>query len=171
VSAGIARGDLSVVSVLSGNRNFEGRVHAEVKMNYLASPPLVVAYALAGSADIDLSREPLGTGSDGQPVFLRDIWPSNDEIAKVIDMAVLREQFVERYAHADVGPPEWQAVVVSQSDVYPWDEASTYVQEPPFFVGMSKHKKPIEAIKGARMLVQAVRPLMVMWMCMVFSAQ
>ncbi|MCB9528488.1 MAG: aconitate hydratase AcnA [Myxococcales bacterium] len=154
VADAVRAGNLKVASVLSGNRNFEGRVNPLVQPSYLASPPLVVAYALAGTVDIDLKSEPIGRTPEGEDVFLKDIWPSNDEIAQVIGGAVRREQFVERYARVDEGPEQWQAVEVSQSDVYPWDEKSTYVQEPPFFVGMSKEKQPIQPIEGARMLVR-----------------
>ncbi len=154
VTAAIKKGDLKAAAVLSGNRNFEGRVSPMVQPSYLASPPLVVAYALAGTVDIDLKKEPLGKGADGQDVFLKDIWPSNDEIRAVVADAVTREQFVDRYSNADKGPEQWQAVEVSKSDVYGWDEQSTYVQEPPFFVGMSKETAPIAAIEGARMLVR-----------------
>jgi aconitate hydratase len=116
--------------VLSGNRNFEGRVNPLVKPSYLASPPLCVVYALAGTVDIDLYKDPIGTGSDGQPVFMKDIWPTEAEIAALYASAVTREAFVNRYSNLD-GPPEWQAIQVAESDLYPWDLNSTYVQEPP----------------------------------------
>ncbi len=152
VSAGIAKGDLTVASVLSGNRNFEGRVHAEVKMNYLASPPLVVAYALAGSADIDLSSEPLGTGSDGQPVFLRDIWPSNKEIGDLIAATVGPEMFKHNYADVFRGDSRWNQIDAPEGQIYTWDPASTYIKNPPYFEGMSMEVGTIEDIQGARML-------------------
>ena len=152
VSAGIARGDLNVVSVLSGNRNFEGRVHAEVRMNYLASPPLVVAYALAGSADIDLSREPLGTGSDGTPVFLRDLWPSNKEIGDLIAATVGPELFRHNYADVFRGDSRWNRIEVPEGQIYAWDAASTYIKSPPYFEGMTMEVGGIEDIHGARLL-------------------
>ncbi len=154
VADAVRKGDLKVSAVLSGNRNFEGRVSPLVQPSYLASPPLVVAYALAGTVDIDLYKEPLGTDPEGNDVFLKDIWPSNAQIREVVGQAVTREQFVRRYADADKGPEMWQAVEVSESDVYEWDAGSTYVQEPPFFVGMSKETRPIAAIEGARMLAR-----------------
>ncbi|MBE5314811.1 MAG: aconitate hydratase AcnA [Xanthomonadales bacterium] len=152
VSAGIARGDLNVVSVLSGNRNFEGRVHAEVRMNYLASPPLVVAYALAGSADIDLSREPLGTGSDGTPVYLRDLWPSNKEIGDLIASTVGPELFRHNYADVFQGDSRWNRIEVPDGQIYAWDAASTYIKSPPYFEGMTMEVGGIEDIHGARLL-------------------
>jgi aconitate hydratase len=152
VSKGIAEGDLIVTSVLSGNRNFEGRVHAEVRMNYLASPPLVVAFALAGRADIDLSTEPLGTGSDGQPVYLRDIWPSNHEIAEVVRQAVTPEGFKTSYASVFTGDARWQSVEAPVGDLYAWDGSSTYVQNPPYFTGMTMALRQISDVKGARAL-------------------
>jgi aconitate hydratase len=152
VSAGIAKGDLSVVSVLSGNRNFEGRVHAEVKMNYLASPPLVVAYALAGSADIDLTREPLGTGSDGEPVFLRDIWPSNKEIGDLIAATVGPELFRHNYADVFRGDSRWNRIEAPEGQIYAWDAASTYIKNPPYFEGMTMDVGAIEDLHGTRVL-------------------
>ena len=154
VSAAIRAGDLAAAAVLSGNRNFEGRVNPDVQPSYLASPPLVVAYALAGTVDVNLAAEPIGKSSDGRDVFLKDIWPSADEINALIAEAVTTEQFTSRYAEVDKGPAEWQAVSVTESDVYAWDDKSTYVQEPPFFVGMSKDVSPITAIKGAKVLVK-----------------
>ncbi len=152
VSKGVSDGDLIVASVLSGNRNFEGRVHAEVRMNYLASPPLVVAYALAGRADIDLTTEPLGTGSDGQPVYLKDIWPSNHEIAETVRTAVTPEGFKAGYANVFSGDARWQSVQAPVGDLYAWDDASTYVQNPPYFNGMSMSLRQISDVKGARAL-------------------
>ncbi len=153
VGDAVRKGDLAVAAVLSGNRNFEGRVNPLVKPSYLASPPLVVAYALAGTVDIDLATQPIGKGSDGQDVFLKDIWPSNAEIAQVMKACVTREQFESRYAAVDEGPAMWRAIETSQSDVYAWNDDSTYVQEPPFFVGMTKEAEPIQPIAGARCLV------------------
>jgi aconitate hydratase len=150
----IVANDLMAAAVVSGNRNFEGRVNPLVQPSYLASPPLVVAYALAGTVNMNLTTDPLGKGADGKEIYLRDIWPSNAEIAKVLDYCVQRQHFVDRYAKADEGPAMWQAVEVTESDVYAWDAKSTYVQEPPFFVGMSKSTAPIAPINGARVLVK-----------------
>ena len=152
VSKAIAEGDLAVASVLSGNRNFEGRVHPEVKMNYLASPPLVVTYALAGTVDIDLTREPLGTGSDGQPVFLRDVWPTNKEIGDLIASTVGPEMFARNYADVFRGDSRWNAIAAPDGDAYAWDTASTYIKHPPYFEGMTMAVGRIEDIHGARVL-------------------
>ena len=152
VSTGIAENDLVVASVLSGNRNFEGRVHSEVKMNYLASPPLVVAYAIAGTVDIDLSTEPLGTGSDGQPVFLRDIWPSNREISDTILATIGPEMFNKNYADVFKGDSRWNQVQSPEGDLYQWDTASTYIKHPPYFHGMTMDVGKINDIFGARCL-------------------
>ena len=154
VSAAIRAGDLAAAAVLSGNRNFEGRVNPDVQPSYLASPPLVVAYALAGTVDVNLTAEPIGRSSDGKDIFLKDIWPSNDEINAIMEQCVTTDQFTSRYAEVDKGPAEWQAVQVTESDVYAWDEKSTYVQEPPFFVGMSKDVAPIGPINSAKVLVK-----------------
>ena len=152
VSAGIAAGDLVVTSVLSGNRNFEGRVHPEVKMNYLASPPLVVAYAIAGTTDIDLTTEPLGTGSDGKPVFLRDIWPSNKEIGDVIAATLGPEMFKQNYADVFKGDNRWNTIASPDGDLYVWDASSTYIKNPPYFEGMTMQTGRIEDVHGARVL-------------------
>ncbi|MDY1034638.1 aconitate hydratase AcnA [Stenotrophomonas sp. CFBP8980] len=152
VSAGIAQGDLVVTSVLSGNRNFEGRVHPEVKMNYLASPPLVVAYAIAGTTDIDLTTEPLGTGSDGQPVFLRDIWPSNKEIGDVIAATLGPEMFKQNYADVFKGDSRWNTIASPDGDLYEWDDGSTYIKNPPYFEGMTMQVGSIEDVHGARVM-------------------
>ena len=152
VSAGIAQGDLVVTSVLSGNRNFEGRVHAEVKMNYLASPPLVVAYAIAGTTDIDLSSEPLGTGSDGQPVYLKDIWPSNKEIGDFIARTVGPEMFKANYANVFAGDSRWNQIQSPDGAKFAWDEASTYIKNPPYFDGMKMEVGAIADIHGARVM-------------------
>jgi aconitate hydratase len=143
---------LSVSAVLSGNRNFEGRVHQDVRMNYLASPPLVVAYALAGTTDIDLASEPLGTASDGQPVFLRDIWPSNQEIQAAVARAVTADLFKASYADVLKGDARWQGIRVAKSETYPWDAKSTYIQNPPYFTGMTMTPPGILPIRGARCL-------------------
>ncbi len=152
VSKGIAENDLVVTSVLSGNRNFEGRVHAEVKMNYLASPPLVVAYAIAGTTDIDLTTEPLGTGSDGQPVYLKDIWPSNKEIGDVIARTVGPEMFKANYANVFGGDTRWNQIASPEGAKFAWDEASTYIKNPPYFDGMTMQVGSIADITGARVM-------------------
>ncbi|TZF91294.1 aconitate hydratase AcnA [Lysobacter lacus] len=152
VSRGIAANDLVVTSVLSGNRNFEGRVHPEVKMNYLASPPLVVAYALAGTVDIDLTTEPLGVGNDGQPVYLRDIWPSNKEIGDTIAATIGPELFKQAYADVFKGDSRWNAIASPEGESFEWDEASTYIKNPPYFDGMSMDVGTIADVRGARIL-------------------
>ncbi|WP_350260245.1 aconitate hydratase AcnA [Stenotrophomonas riyadhensis] len=152
VSAGIATGDLVVTSVLSGNRNFEGRVHPEVKMNYLASPPLVVAYAIAGTTDIDLTTQPLGTGSDGQPVFLRDIWPSNKEIGNVIAATIGPEMFKQNYADVFKGDTRWNTIASPDGNLYEWSDASTYIKNPPYFDGMTMQTGSIDDVHGARVM-------------------
>ncbi|MGG5808806.1 aconitate hydratase AcnA [Falsiroseomonas sp. CW058] len=144
---------LVVSSVLSGNRNFEGRVHANVRANYLASPPLVVAYALAGTVKINLTTEPLGTGSDGQPVYLRDIWPTQKEVNDTVHSVVTRKMFMERYGDVFKGPAQWQAIRVdADSDTYRWNGGSTYVQNPPYFTGMTMEVSAIAPVQGARIL-------------------
>ncbi len=152
VSKGIAENDLAVASVLSGNRNFEGRIHAEVKMNYLASPPLVVAYAIAGTVDIDLTREPLGQDADGKDVYLRDIWPSNKEIGDMLAATVGPELFAQNYADVFKGDARWNAIASPESELYPWDESSTYIKNPPYFDGMTMEVGSIDDIHGARVL-------------------
>ncbi|HVK52857.1 MAG TPA: aconitate hydratase AcnA [Pseudoxanthomonas sp.] len=152
VSAGIATGDLVVTSVLSGNRNFEGRVHPEVKMNYLASPPLVVAYAIAGTTDIDLTREPLGTGTDGAPVYLKDIWPSNSEIGDFIAKTIGPEMFAKNYADVFKGDTRWNTIASPDGDLYAWDGESTYIKNPPYFDGMTNAIGTIADVHGARVL-------------------
>jgi aconitate hydratase len=144
---------LVVASVLSGNRNFEGRVHQNVRANYLASPPLVVAYAIAGSLNVDVTKDKLGTGSDGKPVYLKDIWPSNKEIADVVHGTVTRKMFQTRYADVFKGPKQWQAIeVVGGTDTYRWNEGSTYVKNPPYFQGITMTPAPTGDILGARVL-------------------
>ncbi len=152
VSAAIAADDLVVASVLSGNRNFEGRVHPEVKMNYLASPPLVVAYAIAGTTNIDLTSEPLGTGSDGQPVFLKDIWPSNKEIGDFIAATIGPEMFAKNYADVFKGDTRWNTIASPDGDLYAWDVDSTYIKNPPYFDGMTMDIGSIDDVHGARVL-------------------
>ncbi|MCX7555813.1 aconitate hydratase AcnA [Xanthomonadaceae bacterium JHOS43] len=152
VSRGIAENDLVVASVLSGNRNFEGRIHAEVKMNYLASPPLVVAYAIAGTVDIDLTTEPLGIGNDGQPVYLRDIWPGNKEIGDFIARTLGPEMFKQNYADVFKGDSRWNTIASPDGQLYAWDAASTYIKNPPYFDGMSAMPGHIDDVTGARVL-------------------
>ncbi|MDQ0010366.1 aconitate hydratase [Luteibacter jiangsuensis] len=149
ISKGIADGDLAVASVLSGNRNFEGRVHPEVKMNYLASPPLVVAYALAGTLNIDLTKDAIGTGSDGKPVYLKDIWPSNQEVSDAIAGAISPQMFKDSYADVFKGDSRWNAIASPDGKTYAWDD-STYIKNPPYFDGMTAEAGTIEDIHGAR---------------------
>ncbi|MFO0659686.1 MAG: aconitate hydratase AcnA [Polyangiaceae bacterium] len=152
ISEEIAAGNLVVTSVLSGNRNFEGRVHPEVRANYLASPPLVVAYALAGTMDIDFENEPIGTGSDGTPVFLKDLWPSSQEIADTIVRSVRSELFNRNYNDVFKGDERWQKVAIKSGDTFPWDDSSTYVRRAPYFDGMTLEPKGFVDISGARVL-------------------
>ncbi|HEX9066732.1 MAG TPA: aconitate hydratase AcnA [Streptosporangiaceae bacterium] len=152
VSAAVNENDLAVVSVLSGNRNFEGRINPDVKMNYLASPPLVVAYALAGTMDLDLTTQPLGTGSDGNPVYLADIWPSPAEIEEVVRTSVAPEMFSRDYADVFAGDERWQDLDVPAGEVFAWDDSSTYVRRPPYFDGMPASPSPVTDIHGARVL-------------------
>ncbi len=154
VSRAIEKGNLAVASVLSGNRNFEGRVHAEVRANYLASPPLVVAYALAGTVDIDIGKDPLGKGKDGKDVFLKDIWPTNAEVQKVIAASLSQEEFKKVYSDVFKGDERWQKLAVPEGDLYAWDDASTYVRNPPYFDGMGKEPPPVQDIAGARVLAK-----------------
>jgi len=152
VSKAINDNDLVAVSVLSGNRNFEGRVNPDVRANYLASPPLVVAYAIAGTMYADIVNEPLGTGSDGQPVYLKDIWPSAAEIQEFIDRTVTRKLFRSRYADVFTGDDNWRAVEIEGGLTYEWQMGSTYVQNPPYFEGITKDPEPITDIENARVL-------------------
>jgi aconitate hydratase len=152
ISAAIAEGDLVAAAVLSGNRNFEGRISPDVRANYLASPPLVVAYALAGDMNIDLTTEPLGTSRDGRPVYLKDIWPTNKEIADLVHATVTRAAFQKKYADVFKGDAKWQAVEVTDSETYDWPPTSTYIQNPPYFQGMSKTPGVIRNVTGARIL-------------------
>jgi len=152
VSAAVTGGDLAVCAVLSGNRNFEGRIHPQTKMNYLASPPLVVAYALAGSMDTDLTRDPLGTGSDGQPVYLRDIWPSPAEIAGVIASCLQPDMFTREYATVFAGDERWQSLATPAGDTFTWEPGSTYVRRPPYFEEMDREPGPLRDIDRARVL-------------------
>jgi len=152
ISEAIHEHDLTVCSVLSGNRNFEGRINPDTRANYLASPPLVVAYALAGRMDIDLYSEPLGTGTDGQPVYLRDIWPSQQEIREAVRSSVKTEQFERQYADVFHGDENWRELPIPRGDRYEWDPDSTYVRLPPFFEGMEAEPDPLTDIEGARVL-------------------
>jgi aconitate hydratase len=152
VAKAVTGGDIVAAAVLSGNRNFEGRVHPLVKANYLASPPLVVAYALAGTVDIDLDDEPLGVGKDDRPVYLHDIWPTQQEITEAVGASVKSEMFTEKYADVFAGSQMWTDIAVAEGDIYKWDEASTYIHHPPFFQSLSLDVPHIEDIKGARVL-------------------
>jgi aconitate hydratase len=152
VSKAIADGDLTVASVLSGNRNFEGRVHAEVRMNYLASPPLVVAYAIAGRMGFDPYNEPLATDPDGNPVYLRDIWPTQGEVADTVASFLGQDDFTRTYANVYDGDARWQGLQAPTDKTFAWDDSSTYVQEPPYFQGISMTPAPVAAIAGARCL-------------------
>src|SRR5947209_11612698 len=152
ISKGVEEGDLIVAAVLSGNRNFEGRIHGEVRANYLASPPLVVAYALAGRMDIDLYQEPLGQDAKGQPVYLRDIWPSQQEIQEAIQGGIKSAMFHKVYGEVFKGDERWNSLPVPEGDLYQWDPKSTYVKHPPYFVGMMATPPAVTDIRGARVL-------------------
>jgi aconitate hydratase len=152
ISQGVTQGDLVVAAVLSGNRNFEGRIHAEVKINFLASPPLVVAYALSGSVDIDLTTEPLGIGKEGQPVYLKDIWPSQREITDTIAATLDSKMFAASYSNVFAGDKRWASMDVPSGKLYRWDDHSTYVRNPPYFEHMSMQPEGITPIQGARVL-------------------
>ncbi len=152
ISAAVDAADLAVVSVLSGNRNFEGRINPDVKMNYLASPPLCVAYAIAGTMDIDLYDEPLGEGDHGEPVFLRDIWPDEAEVAQTVEEAVQSDMFRKSYSEVFDGDERWNGLAVPTGDSFAWEEASTYVRRPPFFEALPREPEPITDIENARAL-------------------
>lgn len=152
VAQAIADNDLTVASVLSGNRNFEGRIHAQIKANYLASPPLVVAYALAGTVNIDLENEPIGTDKEGKPVYLKDLWPTSQEIKDTVNKAMNPQIFIDKYKDIYKANNRWNQIEVSEGTLYEWDADSTYIQEPPFFVGLGTELNDIEDIKGARTL-------------------
>ena len=152
ISAAINEGDLVATAVLSGNRNFEGRISPDVRANYLASPPLVVAYAIAGDMNIDLTSEPIGTDKDGNDVYLKDIWPTNKEIADLVDAVVTREAFLKKYADVFKGDERWQAVKTTDSETYDWPPTSTYIANPPYFQGMGAEKGAISNIKDAKVL-------------------
>ena len=152
ISQAIAEGDLVATSVLSGNRNFEGRISPDVRANYLASPPLVVAYALAGTMDIDIAKDPIAQTADGKDVYLKDLWPSTEEIAELVEKTVTREAFQEKYAAVFTGDDKWRSVKISTGETYDWPPASTYVQNPPYFQGMSKTPGKISNLENAKML-------------------
>ena len=154
VSAAVQANDLAVVSVLSGNRNFEGRINPDIKMNYLASPPLVVAYALAGSMTVDLLNDPLGQDTDGNDVYLRDIWPSPAEVEQTIAEAITSEMFVSDYADVFAGDELWRSLPTPEGDIFAWDDDSTYVRKPPYFDGMPQTPEPVTDISGARVLLK-----------------
>ncbi len=145
-------GDIIAASVLSGNRNFEGRISPDVRANYLASPPLVVAYAIAGDMNVDLTKDALGQDKDGNDVFLRDIWPTTQEVAELVEKTVTRKAFQEKYASVFEGDEKWQGVSVPQQETYDWPATSTYIQNPPYFQGMTMDTKQIENIDGAKVL-------------------
>ena len=155
VPEAVADGGLAVVSVLSGNRNFEGRINPDVRLNYLASPPLVVAYALAGSMDFDIVNEPLGTGTDGAPVYLRDIWPSSQEVAAVMDEALSADMFQESYAEVFLGDERWSGLsTCPRASCTSGARGSTYVRRPPYFDAMPETPAPVRDIRGARVLAR-----------------
>jgi aconitate hydratase len=154
ISDAVAAGDLAVVSVLSGNRNFEGRISPDVRMNYLASPPLVVAYALAGSMDVDIVQAPLGEDPSGQPVYLHDIWPSPQEVAAVVETTIESKMFTTSYESVYEGDARWRNLDVPIGDAYAWDQQSTYVRKPPYFEGMSMTPAPLSDVRGARVLAK-----------------
>ncbi len=154
VAKAVEAGSLVAASVLSGNRNFEGRINPHVKANYLASPPLVVAYALAGTVDVDFESEPIGHDENGKPVYLKDIWPSGKDILQLLESAMDPEAFRTAYRDIESSNPEWNAIPVAGGAVYPWNPESTYIQEPPFFTGMTREIEPIRSIQNARVLVK-----------------
>ena len=154
ISEAVNNNDLAVTSVLSGNRNFEGRINPDVKMNYLASPPLVVAYALAGSMDVDITTEPLGTGKDGEPVYLSDIWPSAEEIQEVMDNAIASDMYQSAYSDVFAGDDRWRELPTPTGNIFEWEDDSTYVRKPPYFEGMGREPEPVTDISGARALAK-----------------
>jgi len=154
VSAAVNADDLAVVSVLSGNRNFEGRINPDIKMNYLASPPLVVAYAIAGTMDVDITTEPLGTGADGDPVFLRDIWPSPAEVQATIDACIDADMYTSRYEDVFAGDERWQSLPTPTGSTFDWQDSSTYIRKAPYFDGMKAQPDPVADIHGARVLAK-----------------
>src|SRR6266702_3612174 len=153
VADAVDQNDLVVAAVLSGNRNFEGRIHPQVRASFLASPPLVVAYALAGTVDIDLTKDPIGTDVNGEAVYLSDIWPTQEEVRQVVSTSVTPELFSRNYASVFEGDEHWRSLANSSGELFAWDPNSTYIQEPPFFQGMSTEPEPVKDIRGARVLV------------------
>jgi aconitate hydratase len=154
VSQAVNEADLAVAAVLSGNRNFEGRINPDVKMNYLASPPLVVAYAIAGSMKVDITRDALGTDPEGEPVYLTDIWPSEAEVNEVVASAIGQDMFTQSYRDVFAGDEQWQALSIPTGDTFEWDPQSTYVRKPPYFEGMGMEPEPVADISGARVLAK-----------------
>jgi len=154
ISKAVQENDLAVTAVLSGNRNFEGRINPDVKMNYLASPPLVIAYALAGTMDFDFESDALGEDSDGKPLFLADIWPSAAEVQSTIDSSIDTAMFVRQYASVFDGDERWRSLPTPTGNVFEWDDESTYVRKPPYFDGMSKTASPVTDISDARVLAK-----------------
>jgi aconitate hydratase len=154
ISSAIQENDLAAVAVLSGNRNFEGRINPDVKMNYLASPPLVVAYAIAGTMAIDLQNDSLGNDKDGNPVYLKDIWPSAQEVAAVIDSSIDADMFTSRYKDVFAGDSRWQNLDTPTGATFDWDEKSTYVRRPPYFENMPVEPVPVTDVTGARVLAK-----------------
>jgi aconitate hydratase len=152
ISAAVNEADLSVVSVLSGNRNFEGRINPDVKMNYLASPPLVIAYALTGTMDFDFETQPLGQDPQGNDVYLRDIWPAAQDVQTTIDNAISQEMFTKDYADVFAGDERWRSLPTPEGDTFEWDPQSTYVRKPPYFEGMQPDPEPVTDVSGARVL-------------------
>ena len=153
ISEAIRKGDLTVTSVLSGNRNFEGRIHSDVKANYLASPPLVVAYALAGNMKIDITKEPLGISNAGKPIYLKDLWPSQQEIQDIVTRVVNKSMFTEKYGSVYDGGDIWENLETVDADIYDWPD-STYVKKPTFFANMPAQPEPTKAIQNARCLLK-----------------
>ncbi|MEU2973873.1 aconitase family protein, partial [Nocardiopsis alba] len=154
ISQAVQDNDLAVTAVLSGNRNFEGRINPDVKMNYLASPPLVVAYALAGSLDVDITTEPLGHGKDGEPVYLADIWPTAEEIQEVMDSAIASDMYQDAYSDVFAGDDRWRSLPTPTGNTFEWEGESTYVRKPPYFEGMGDTPAPVTDITGARVLAK-----------------
>ncbi len=152
IAKAVEKEDLTVCAVLSGNRNFEGRINPHAKASYLASPPLVVAYALAGTLKLDITREPIGTGKDGRPVYLKEIWPSDEEIRTVLEKSITPKMFASRYNDVFKGTETWRRITVSGGDVFAWEDASTYIKQPPYFIGMKKQPDAPQDIVGARLL-------------------
>jgi aconitate hydratase len=152
IAQAVTSGDLAVSAVLSGNRNFEGRINPHVRANYLASPPLVVAYALAGNINIDLAKDPIGNNKSGKPVYLKDIWPTQEEVAALVQKHVTSSQFKRSYSDVFKGDEQWQCLKVPTGELYKWDTKSTYIKEPPFFDGITAQPAAVKDVKKARVL-------------------